>query len=217
MRQRWWDSPARRGVACRLNDGQHARGAGELITRLAGHWYKARLWWAPFGFIVLILALFLATLPGCRFHFSGGPGDNPFAPEIKTILVESAVNNTIITGIETEMTNELRSEFALDTRLTPVRNGGDVIFKTVISAYEDTPSTYRADGKEFTRTGMIKVDCKLQRTTSDKILWQKELTASNNYNVTDTITGTLTNRRRAISRMIQELIPRMHKSLYDNF
>jgi len=154
---------------------------------------------------------------GCGYHFSGAPGDTPFPPDLKTIVLESVINKTTITGIETELTNDLRDEFALGTRLKPVRNDGDVALKTVIASYEDTPSTYRADGKELTRIGTLRVNCALERTDPKKLLWKKDLSASYSYNVTDSIGGTLTNRRMAISRMIKDLIPRIHRSMYDKF
>jgi len=154
---------------------------------------------------------------GCGYRFSGAPGDNPYPPDIKTIVLESAVNNTTVTGIETELTNELRQEFALGSGLTPVRSDGDVILKTIISSYIDTPSTYKADGKELTRIGVLRVNCSLHRTAKNKVLWQKELSASYPYNVTDTISETLSNRRRAISKMIKDVTPRIHRSMYDNF
>jgi hypothetical protein len=48
-------------------------------------------------------------------------------------------------------------------------------------------------------------------------LWKRDILASDTYDVTDTIGGTLSNRRRAISHMIKDLIPRIHRSLYDSF
>ncbi|MGO9118051.1 MAG: LPS assembly lipoprotein LptE [Desulfomonilaceae bacterium] len=159
----------------------------------------------------------LALLFGCGYRFAGAPTDNPYPPDLKTVVLESAVNNTIVTGIETELTNELRQEFALGTGLTPVRSGGDAILKTVISSYVDTPSTYKADGKELTRIGVLRIECSLQRADSNKVLWQKELSSSYPYNVTDTISETLSNRRRAISKMIKDVTPRLHRSMYDNF
>jgi hypothetical protein len=163
---------------------------------------------------VFVICVFVS---GCGLRFSSGFENTPFSPDLKTIMIESAVNNTTITGIETEITNQLRTEFALDKRLTPVRSGADVLLKTVIMEYDDTPSTYRADGKELTRIGTLKLNCFVERTQTKKNIWKKDLSASNTYNVTDTIAGTLTNRRQAISRMIKDLIPRIHQSLYNNF
>ena len=154
---------------------------------------------------------------GCGYHFSGAAADTPFPPDLKTIVLESAINKTTITGIETELTNDLRDEFALGTRLKQVRSSGDVNLKTVIASYEDTPSTYRADGKELTRIGTLRVNCVLERADANKTLWKKDLAASYSYNVTDSIGGTLSNRRMAISRMIKDLIPRIHRSMYDKF
>jgi len=167
----------------------------------------------PHRVVILLAAYFL--LVGCGYRFSGA-GD-PFPPEVKTITLESAVNNTTVTGIETELTDDLRREFALETRLNPVSSDGDVVLKTIIASYDYAPSTYTADGKELTRIGTLKVACSLLRAGTDKMLWHKDLTASHSYTVTDSITETLSNRRRAISRMIKDLIPRIHRSMFDNF
>jgi len=154
---------------------------------------------------------------GCGYRFAGDPGDTPFPPELKTIVLESAVNNTTVRGIETEFTNALRSEFALGTRLKQVVRGGDLQLKTQIVSFEDTPSAYRADGKEATRIGTLTVQCSLQKSENNKEMWKKDFSASQTYDVTDSIAETLSNRRRAISRMIKDLIPRIHRSLYDSF
>ena len=161
--------------------------------------------------------LALLTLSGCGYRFSGGPGESPFPPDLKTIVLESAVNSTTVTGIETEFTNGLRREFALGTRLIPVISGGDLILKTIIASFEDTPSAYRADGKESTRIGTLKVVCSLERSDTKKIQWKKDFSASYTYDVTDSIAETLSNRRRAISRITRDLIPRIHRSMYDSF
>ncbi len=121
-----------------------------------------------------LLMAIAAILAGCGYSFSGGMGDSPYPPDIKTIVLESALNGTTVTGIETELTNDLRKEFALGTRLTAVTSGGDVNLKTVISSYEDTPSSYKADGKELTRIGTLKISCVLEKSDSKKTLWQKD-------------------------------------------
>jgi outer membrane lipopolysaccharide assembly protein LptE/RlpB len=170
------------------------------------------------GNIALGLSLSAVFLiAGCGFHFSGAPGDTPFPPDLKTIVLESAINKTTVTGIETELTNVLRDEFALGTRLRPVRSDGDTTLKTVIASYDDPTSTFRADGKELTRIGTLRVNCVMERNNPKKMLWKKDLSASYSYNVTDSIGGTLSNRRMAISRMIKDLTPRIHRSMYDKF
>ncbi len=166
-----------------------------------------------FGLPVAAMVLLL----GCGYRFAGAPTDNPYPPDLKTILLESATNSTIVTGIETELTNELRQEFALGAGFSPVRNDGDVILKTLISSYTDTPSAYKADGKELTRIGVLRIESSLQRSDNNKVIWQKELSSSYPYNVTDTIAETLSNRRQAISKMIKDIAPRLHRSIYDNF
>jgi hypothetical protein len=181
-----------------------------VVTELPNQTMRPRI-------IRLGVTLAALAIAGCGYRFSGGPDENPFPQDVQTIVLESAINNTTVSGIETELTNDLRREFALGTRLRPVTSGGDVILKTVIASYEDTPATYKADGKELTRIGTLKVACSLGRSDTKAVLWHKELAASYTYTVTDTIAGTLANRRRAISRMIKDLIPRIHRSMYDNF
>ncbi|MCA1961929.1 MAG: LPS assembly lipoprotein LptE [Desulfomonile sp.] len=170
------------------------------------------------GFLAAGLCLVgLLAGSGCGYRFGAASDKTPFPPDIKTIVIKSAVNNTTITGIETELTNDLREEFALGTRLKPVRSGGQVVLDTVIATYDDTPAIYKADSKELTRVGTLKVACNLERADTREKLWQKVFTASHSYLVTDSISETLTNRRRAISSMIKDLIFRIHTSLYDNF
>ncbi|MEW6351727.1 MAG: LptE family protein, partial [Thermodesulfobacteriota bacterium] len=159
----------------------------------------------------------MLLVAGCGYRFSGGPGTSPFPADTKTIVIRSAQNNTNISGIEVEVTNALRREFALDSRLEPVRSGADVILKTVIVEFADSPSAYKADGKELTRSGNLKVLCTLERADSSQVLWKRTLLASGTYDVAASITETDTNRRRAISRMIEDLVPRIHRSMYDDF
>lgn len=170
-----------------------------------------------FKHICIVMTTMSLIAAGCGYRFAGDPGDSPFPPELKTIVLDSAVNNTTVRGIETEFTNALRSEFALGTRLKQVVSGGDLRLKTQILSFEDTPSAYRADGKEATRIGTLTVQCNLLKSHNNKEMWKKEFSASHSYDVTDSIAETLSNRRRAISRMINNLIPRIHRSLYDSF
>ncbi|MFA6221118.1 MAG: LPS assembly lipoprotein LptE [Desulfomonilaceae bacterium] len=165
---------------------------------------------------VLLLVLF-CSISGCGYKFGETVKPAVFPTSAKTILIESATNNTVITGVETELTNELRREFALDPKLKPTFENGDVILKTTIASYEDTPSAFRADGKELTRVGTLRVACLLDQSGANRQLWKNDFSASYTYTVTDSIQGTLSNRRRAISQMIRDLTPRIHRSMYDSF
>jgi hypothetical protein len=168
--------------------------------------------------LIALVAAVEVLLFGCGYRFGTTSAESPFPPEFKTIVVESAANNTTVSGIEIELTNDLRQEFAVSRGLSAVRSGGDVVLKTIIGSYVDTPSSFRADGKELTRIGTLNVACSLNRSSDPrKTLWNKDFSASYSYNVTDTISETLTNRRSAISQMIRSLIPRIHQALYDNF
>lgn len=166
---------------------------------------------------LFLCVISVMLVSGCGYHFGTGTAESPFGPELKTVVLESTVNNTTITGIETELTNDLRREFAVGRGLKPVRTGGDTFLKTIISSYMDTPASYKADGKELTRIGTLSVTCNLSRTDTRKVIWSKDLATSYMYTVTDTISETLTNRRRAISRMISDLTPRIYRSLHDDF
>jgi len=167
--------------------------------------------------ILLTLVISIFASSGCGYKFGEASKPDIFPLNAKTILIESAINNTVITGVETELTNELRREFATDTKLKPTYDNGDVILKTIIASYDDTPSAYRADGKELTRSGTLRVKCSLVQSATSKQLWKNDFSASYTYTVTDSIQGTLSNRRRAISQMIRDLTPRIHRSIYDSF
>lgn len=169
-------------------------------------------------FVALCVAQLVAiSSSGCGYHFSGYPATTPFGPNLKTIEIRSAVNNSTVTGIETELTNALREEFALGARLTPVRSNGDLILSTLITAYEDSPASYKADGKELTRIGTLRLSCRLNKPNEKEPIWKNSPSASLTYLVANSASGTIANRRQAISKMIEDLIQRIHHSLYDNF
>ena len=167
--------------------------------------------------LISLSCVCLLVISGCGYHFGTGPTKSPFPPELKTIELRSAVNNTAITGIEAELTNGLREEFALGTRLRQVRSGGHMILSTTISAYQDNPVTYKADGKELTRVGVLQVKCRLERPDSKQPLWSEDLSARRTYLVAETASETLSNRRKAITLMIKDLVVRVSRALYDSF
>ncbi len=159
----------------------------------------------------------LLFISGCGYQFTGVAADNPFPEEIKTIVISSSSNNTTIRGLETELTNQLRGEFGLGSRLRPVRSNGDATLSTDILSYEETVSAFNAAGKEITRKGALTIMCSLKNSKSGKILWQRNFSASSTYNVAASITDTLTNQRQALSRMIKEIVPDVHRSMYQKF
>lgn len=167
--------------------------------------------------LVMLVCAATALSVGCAYTFSEKGGPTPFPEDIDTVSIKSATNNTTITGIETELTNNLRAQMAMGSKLKPVRSNGDAVLETSIESYEDTPATYKADGKELTRIGTLKVACRLDRRNERGNLWKKRLTASRTYNVTETAAGTLDKRRAAISEMIEDLVIRIHRSLYEDF
>ena len=162
--------------------------------------------------IICLLIIF-----GCGYRFGTGPAKSPFAPELKTIELRSAINNTAITGIEAELTNGLREQFALGTRLRQVRSGGQVVLSTIISTYQDNPVSYKADGKELTRVGVLQIKCRLERSDSKQPIWSEDLSARRTYLVAETASETLSNRRKAITLMIKDLVVRVNRALYDSF
>lgn len=163
-----------------------------------------------------ILAVLLC-ISGCGYQFTGGVTDNPFPEDVKTIMISSVSNNTTIRGLETELTNQLRSEFGLGTRLRPVRSDGDATLSTDILSYEETVSAFNAAGKEITRKGTLTIQCALKNSKSGKALWQRNFSATSTYNVASSITDTLTNQRQALSRIIKEIVPDVHRSMYQRF
>jgi hypothetical protein len=172
--------------------------------------------WHSFG-LISFSCICLLVISGCGYRFGNGPAKSPFPLELKTIELRSAINNTAITGIEAELTNGLREEFALGSRLRQVRSGGHVILFTIISNYQDNPVTYKADGKELTRVGVLQVKCRLERSDSKQPLWSEDLSATRTYLVAETASGTLSNRRKAITLMIKDLVVRVSRALYDSF
>lgn len=189
-----------------------------FLCQLRIHLYQDALRYDSKPVLILFTSVYILIITsGCGYRFSGSRSESPFPPDLKTLSIESAINNTVVTGIETELTNELRREYSLGTSMKLVPDGADAALKTSIISYEDTPSAYRADGKELTRIGVLKVNTSLIKSQDKQALWKKDLSSSYTYTVTDSIAGTLSNRRKAISQMIRDLTPRIHRAMYDNF
>jgi hypothetical protein len=164
--------------------------------------------------IVVGVALSMAA---CGYRFGPKGDSSPVSKDVVRLMVASVVNNTTITGIETELTNELRKELALSSRVSLVTSGGDATLTTLVESYRDTPVAYKADGKELTRVGALSVLCALVKEESKEIRWKRDFSSSHSYLVTDSITVTLSNRRRAISHIIRDLVIRIQSSLSDDF
>ncbi|MFH0824797.1 MAG: LPS assembly lipoprotein LptE [Pseudomonadota bacterium] len=167
--------------------------------------------------ITAALLLVVITAGGCGYRFGASGGRSILPSDVKTIEIKSVVNSTTITGIETELTNDLRAAFALESEPRLVRSGGDGVLATTITAYLDGPTTFKADGKELTRTGTLRAVCSLNRPGNPKAIWGRDFSSSYTYLVTESIAGTLTNRRDAMSRMVKDLVVRIHRALYEDF
>jgi hypothetical protein len=167
--------------------------------------------------IIPALVGLLVTFTACGYHFGPKSDDAPLSKDVARLTIASVINNTTITGIETELTNELRNEFALSSRIKLVASDGDAVLTTLVESYKDTPVAYKADGKELTRVGSLSVICSLVKSASKEVRWKRDFSSSHSYLVTDSISVTLSNRRKAISHIIRDLVVRIQSALSDGF
>lgn len=118
---------------------------------------------------LLLLSLILS---GCGYHLPGRGVSLP--ADIKTVCIEPFANKTAEPFIETQLTNEVRDQFAR-RRTMEVLSGeenADAVLSAAVTSYRSNSITYNQndDITEY-RVTMV-VDAKLVRTVDDEVVWQ---------------------------------------------
>lgn len=90
-------------------------------------------------------AVLLAVLTGCtvKYSFSGAS----ISPDAKTVSVAYFPNNAPMVApiLSSTLTDALQDKFSRQTKLSVVREGGDLSFEGEITNYTSTPNSISAD------------------------------------------------------------------------
>lgn len=116
--------------------------------------------------IKIILALILAVvgLTGCTVSYSLSGAS--IAPEIQTVSIAQFQNNALMVSpiFSTSLTEGLQERFVRQTRLSVLREGGDMHFEGTITNYVSTPAAISAD--EYAQRNKLTVTVRVRFTNS---------------------------------------------------
>lgn len=159
--------------------------------------------------LIIIVCIFVSA---CGYRFMGS-GDLPSGVEkIHVLILE---NNTAETGAENIFTNSLRYEFIRQKR-NASKEEADALLSGTIKSLRYNTITHRRRHTSLERRVTVQVELKL--TDMDgRVIWFKDVSARETYDVLDDKLSTEQNRTRAISELSQRLAENAYYSLTDNF
>ncbi|OQY20600.1 MAG: hypothetical protein B6I36_00245 [Desulfobacteraceae bacterium 4572_35.1] len=122
--------------------------------------------------VITVFALMMLTIAGCGYHLPGRGGTLP--EDIATLMIEAVENKTAEPFIETQLTNEVRDQFARRQTVTIVADAeqADAILTASIISYRSNAITYNQDDDISEYRLTMQVDGKLVRRLDDEVIWQ---------------------------------------------
>jgi outer membrane lipopolysaccharide assembly protein LptE/RlpB len=163
--------------------------------------------------------LFLAILmlAGCGYRFSGSGARLPEG--IYSISIPIFANQTIQTGIESEVTRALVEKFtsARQLRVTG-ESEADALLRGTVKSFVTSPSAVTLSTQtatEYRATLTVEVTFKRQR--DGKVFWKGEMSEWRNYAVVADLAATEANKQEAIQEASQLLAERLYVILLEEF
>lgn len=160
-------------------------------------------------YLMFIMCFFLLS---CGYRFLGS-GSLPEG--VEKVHVEILENSTSETGAENVFTNSLRYEFIRRDR-NATRELADAFLSGKIKSLSYKTITHRRSHTSIERRVTVKVALEL-KDRGGNIIWFKEVSAREAYDVVDDKLSTEQNRKRAISELSERLAENAYYRLTDNF
>ena len=165
------------------------------------------------GFV--FLAIFLFT--GCGYHFSGSGARLPEG--IRSVSIPIFANQTIQTGIESEVTRALVEKFTSAKQLQVTgQSEADALLSGNVTSFVTSPSAVTLGTQtatEYRATLNVKVTFKRQR--DGKVFWKGEMSEWRNYPVVADLAVTESNKQEAIRQASELLAERLYELLLEDF
>ena len=166
------------------------------------------------SFFIFLLTIFLQN---CGYRLQGSKTD--LSPDIQSLAIPIFTNNTIQTGIESEVTRAFVEKFVSSKQLavTTVQKADAQLIGTVISftTYPVAVTTSTQVTSEYRAT--ITIEISLKRERDGKILFREAMADWRNYPVSENLTVTEFNKIQAIRLISGLLAERAHDFILLNF
>jgi outer membrane lipopolysaccharide assembly protein LptE/RlpB len=162
--------------------------------------------------IILVLWVFFSA---CGYRFAGSGG---LPAGIKTMSITIFENQSVVTGLENTVTNDLIYEVTRSKGVVLVRKDkAEADLSGVIVSTQTGAISHRDVGTSTERRVTVTLNLKLTNT-SGRIIWSaKGVAESEAYVVEDDKQGTEQNRKDALSKASKRLAEKVYNRLTENF
>jgi outer membrane lipopolysaccharide assembly protein LptE/RlpB len=160
-------------------------------------------------YLIFVLCFVLSS---CGYRFLGS-GSLPEG--VEKVHVEILENSTSETGAENIFTNSLRYEF-IRQKKNATRELADAFLSGKIKSLSYKTIAHRRSNTSIERRVTVIVALEL-KDSEGNILWFKNVSAREAYDVVDDKLSTEQNRKQAISELSERLAENAYYSLTDNF
>ena len=158
----------------------------------------------------------LVFVAGCGYHLARRGGTVP--ENVYTLAVPVFQNDTYEVGIEDLITDALIQEFQRNrwARIVPEERA-DAVLLGAIKGFVAVPIAFATADFAVEYRVRIKVKITL-RDREGNVIWQdREVSYSEEYEVTPDIFISEANTRRAVARLAAELAEEVHDRIFDGF
>lgn len=165
--------------------------------------------------LLILLASFL--LSGCGYRVRGG--EPTLSPEIHSVAIPIFGNNTIETGIESQVTEALVEKFVSSKRVsvTP-RSSADALLSGTVKSFSTVPVAVTTATQTSTENrATLIIDFTFQDQRDGKVLLRQQMSDWRNYPVVADLNATEHFKREAIRQISILLAERMYELLLWGF
>jgi outer membrane lipopolysaccharide assembly protein LptE/RlpB len=161
------------------------------------------------------LAIFLLT--GCGYHFSGSGAKLPEG--IHSVSIPIFANQTIQTGIESEVTRALVEKFTSAKQLLVTGEGeADALLSGTVKSFVTSPSAVTLTTQTATEYRVtLTVEVTFKRQRDGKVFWKGEMSEWRNYPVVADLAATDAYKQEAIQEASKLLAERLYETLLEEF
>jgi outer membrane lipopolysaccharide assembly protein LptE/RlpB len=168
-------------------------------------------------FLTCVIPVMLLAATGCGYHLAGR--DNPLLDGINTIAVPYFRNDSFEAGAEAVFTRAFADEFIQSKRLRVVSiDAADVILRGTIKTVREEIISYNKNDKAMEYRVYVTLDLALEKRDTGEVLWKrKRLKHSEEYQVSNDIMVTESDKKVALEKVAKDLAKRAEESIIQGF
>ena len=162
---------------------------------------------------------FLAALlsGGCGYHFTGSGAKLPAG--VRSVAIPIFGNQTLQTGIETDLTGALVDRFVSARQLTLTsQNEADAVLSGTVKSFIISPAAVTLATQAATEyRATLTIEATFKRQQDGQVLWKGEMSEWRNYAVASDPAATEANKKDAIRQASDLLAKRLYELLLEDF